>query len=85
MLFDLMSLSFYCDIQMVESEFDDTLEPSNFVSVVQAAGGSDIIVFGVVFLTHVGPLLTRCLNAMDYLRIISDHVHPLIDHIFHVL
>ncbi len=67
---------------MVESEFGVKnmkvwMDPSCVVSTVQAAGGG-VVVWGIFSWYTLGPLvpIEHCLNAIAYMSIVADHVHP---------
>ncbi len=74
----LMSLDFFCDIQMVGSEFGvKNMDPFCLVSTVQAGGGG-LMVWGIFSWHTLGPLvpIEHCLKCTAYLSIVADHVHP---------
>ncbi len=54
----------------------ESMDPSNLVSTVQAAGG--VMVWGIFSWHTLGPLgpIEHRLNATAYLSIVADHVHP---------
>ncbi len=76
-----MSLDFFCDIQMVESQFGrkehESMDPSCLVSMVQTGGGG-VMAWGLFSWHTLGPLvpIEHRLNTTAYLSIVSDHVHP---------
>uniref|UniRef100_A0AAR2LVM9 Uncharacterized protein n=1 Tax=Pygocentrus nattereri TaxID=42514 RepID=A0AAR2LVM9_PYGNA len=53
------------------------MDPSCVVSMVQAGGGG-VKVWGIFSWQSLGPLLPieHSLNAIPYLSIVADHVHP---------
>ncbi len=55
----------------------ESMDPSCFVSTVQAAGGG-VMVWGIFSKHTLGPLvpIEHRLKATDYLRIVADHVLP---------
>ncbi len=62
------------------------MDPSCLVSTVQAGGGG-VIVWGMFSWHTLGPLVPteHCLNATAYLSIVSDHVHPFMTTVYHLL
>jgi len=62
---------------MVESEFSENMDPSCLVTTVQAAAGG-VMIWGMFFWHTLGPIVPigHRLNAMAYLSIVSDRVHP---------
>ncbi len=55
----------------------ERMDPSGFVSTVQAGGGG-VMVWGIFSWHTLGPLvpIEHSLNATAYLSIVADHVHP---------
>ncbi len=71
-----MSLDFCCNIQEHES-----MDPSCLVSMVQAGGGNVTgtdNILGIFSCHTLGPFVPteHRLNAIAYLTIVADHVHP---------
>ncbi len=56
----------------------ESMDPSCLVSMVQAAGGGGVMVWGIFSWHTFGPLvpIEHCLNAKTYLSIVADHVRP---------
>ncbi len=75
-----MSLDFFCDIQIVESQFGrkehESMDPSCLVSMFQAGVGG-VMVCGIFSWHSLGPLvpIEHRLNTTAYLSIVADHVH----------
>ncbi len=87
MLPDLMSLNFCCNIQMVGSEIGEKnmkawIHPD---STIQAGGG--VMVWRIFSWHTLGPLVPteHRLNAPAYLSIVTDHVHPFMTTVYHLL
>ncbi len=62
------------------------MDPSCFVSTVQAAGGG-VMVWGIFSWHNLGPLvpIEHRLNTTAYLSIVADHVHPFMTTVYHLL
>ncbi len=63
------------------------MDPSCLVSTVQAGGGDGVMVWGIFSWHTLGTLVSieHRLNATVYLSIVSDHVHPFITTVHHLL
>ncbi len=61
------------------------MDPSCLVSTVQADGG--VMVWGIFSWHTLGPLvpIEHRLNTTVYLSIVSDHVHPFMTTVYHLL
>ncbi len=64
----------------------ESMDPSCLVSMVQAGGGG-VTVWGIFSWHTLGPLapIEHHLNATVYLSIVTDHVHPLMTTVYHLL
>ncbi len=64
----------------------ESMDPSCFVSTVQAGGG-DVMVWGIFSWHTFGPLvpIEHRLNTTAYLSIVADHVHPFMTTVYHLL
>ncbi len=64
----------------------ESMDPSCLVSTVQAADGG-VMVWGIFSWHTLGPLvpIEHCLNATAYLSIVTDHVHPFMTTVYHLL
>ncbi len=64
----------------------EIMDPSCLVSTVQAGGGG-LMVWGVFYWQTLDPLvpIEHRLNATVYLSIVSDHVHPFMTTVYHLL
>ncbi len=62
------------------------MDPSCFVSTVQAAGGG-VMVRGIFSWHTLGPLvpIEHNYNATAYPSIVADHVHPFMTTVYHLL
>ncbi len=62
------------------------MDPSCFVSTVQAAGGG-VMVRGMFSWHTLGPLvpIEHNLNATAYLSIVADHLHSFMTTVYHLL
>ncbi len=63
------------------------MDPSCLVSTVQAGAGGGVMVWGVFSWHTLGPLvpIEHRLNTTVYLSIVSDHVHPFMTTVYHLL
>ncbi len=64
----------------------ESMDPSCFVSTVQAGGGG-VMVWGIFSWHTLGPLvpIEHRLNATAYLSIVADHVLPFMTTVYHLL
>ncbi len=64
----------------------ESMDPSCLFSTVQAAGGG-VMVWGIFSWHTLGPLvpIEHRLYTTDYLSIVSDHVHPFMTTVYHLL
>ncbi len=65
----------------------ESMDPSCLVSMVQAAGGGGVMVWGIFSWHTLGPLvpIEHRLNVTAYLSIVADHVHPFMTTVYHLL
>ncbi len=68
------------------SKEHENMDPSCLVSTVQAAGGG-VMVWGIFSWHTLGPLvpIEHRLNATAYLSIVTEHVHPFLTTVYHLL
>ncbi len=64
----------------------ESMDPSCLVSTVQAGGGG-LMVWAIFSWHTLGPLvpIEHCLNTTAYLSIVTDHVHPFMTTVYHLL
>ncbi len=64
----------------------ESMDPSCLASMVQAGGGG-VMVWGIFSWHTLGPLapIEHRLNATAYLNIVTDHVHPFMTTVYHLL
>ncbi len=76
---------FRCRVRIWRKEHE-SMDPSCLVSTVQAGAGG--VMVGGIFSWHTLGLLVPIehrLNTTVYLSIVSDHVHPFITTVYHLL
>ncbi len=73
-----MSLDFWCDIQMVGSEFGVKNMKAWIHPALSQWFRLVVVVWGIFSWNTLRPLVPteHCLNSKAYLSIVADHVHP---------
>ncbi len=84
MLPALIRLNFFCNIQMVGSEFGIKNMKAWIHPATVQSGGGGLMVWGIFSWHTLGPLvpIEHHLNATAYLSIVADHVHPFMTKVY---